>query len=122
MIDTATVNVAADHVKEVGEWSRKIIEVYMTWYTFFASSNVLAMGWIFGSEVPPDMKPMLRPICVLFAILNLLGVVSTGMVASATGFRIPEFEGLIHWAGWANGLALGGFAIVWTICFWKLRK
>jgi hypothetical protein len=22
---------------EIGEWARKIIEVYMTWYTYFAS-------------------------------------------------------------------------------------
>ncbi|WP_263377233.1 hypothetical protein [Granulicella aggregans] len=105
---------------EVGEWARKIIEVYMTWYTFFASSNVLAMGWIFGSEIDQSVRPMLKPICILFAILNVLGAISTGVVGSSVGPQIPEFKKLIYWAAGANGFALLGFVVVWWVCYKRL--
>jgi hypothetical protein len=72
----------------------------MTWYTFFASSNVLALGWIFGSEISEDVKPMLRPICLLFAVLNGLGAISTSMVGVTVSRVVQEdqasmFHGLI---------------------------
>ena len=120
-------NVLASATTETGEWGRKVIEVYMTWYTFFASSNVLALGWIFGTEISPDVKPMLRPICFLFTGLNVLGAISTAMVGISVGQLVKAdgqaaiLHGLIIWAAIANGIALIGFAFVWEICRRKLR-
>ena len=51
-----------DEAKDIAEWSRKINELYMSWYTFFASPNVLAMGWIFGSKNQESLVPKLSPI------------------------------------------------------------
>lgn len=36
---------SAAEIQEIGEWGRKITEVYMNWYTFFVTANLLVMGW-----------------------------------------------------------------------------
>jgi hypothetical protein len=121
-MDISTADSVIKTTNEIGEWSRKIIEVYMTWYTFFASSNVLAMGWIFGTTVEDKVKPMLKAICFLFFVLNLLGAISTGVVGYTVGAHVPlDFQHLIWWAAIANGIALLGFASVWLYCRAKLQ-
>lgn len=118
-MDTGTVITIVDKYKEVGEWSRKIIEVYMGWYTFFGSSNVLALGWIFGTKIDNSVKPMLRPISFLFCTLNALGTMSTLFVGFAVSRNAGEYSSLIKFAALANSVALLGFAFVWVRC-WKL--
>jgi hypothetical protein len=99
---------------DLAEWGRKIIEVYMMWYTFFMTTNVLLLGWFAGRDSRHyDAKPM-TAVSVLFVILNLLGSVSTGFVAYSVGGQAPDpYKLLIHWAGVANIGGLFGNVFLW---------
>jgi prolipoprotein diacylglyceryltransferase len=104
--------IAAD---DVAEWGKKIIEVYMTWYTFFMTSNVVIMGW-FASKDSKEFDPKpLTAVSYLFIVLNLFGVVSTLMVSRSVGQHAPEvFQPLIFWAGYANMGGLLGNVFIWA--------
>jgi hypothetical protein len=108
----------------INEWSLKIIEVYMSWYSLFVASNLVVLGWIFGTKIDESVKPMLPPIVVLFCSLNVLATGSTLYVGYATASTAPNpaFHGLIWWAAAINSIATLGFAIVWGICLGKLRS
>jgi hypothetical protein len=103
-------------VSETGEWARTIIEVYMIWFTFFLCSNMLAMAWVCGRKIEDGARQMLRPVCILFFVLNILGTISTAVVGRTVGPMVPEFSALIGWAAFANGLGLVGFGLVWLLC------
>lgn len=109
--------------KTINEWSLKVIEVYMSWYSLFVASNLVVLGWIFGTKIDESVKPMLPPIVVLFCSLNVLATGSTLYVGYATAPAAPNpaFHGLIWWAAGINSIATLGFAIVWGICLRKLR-
>lgn len=110
--------------KTVDEWSLKIIEVYMSWYTYFISSNIVVMGWIFGSKIEDSVRPMLSPICLLFAVLNVIATVSTIAVAFTVKNASPNsaFQSLILWSALANSIATLGFCVVWLICRGKIKN
>lgn len=107
---------------DVAEWGRKIIEVYMAWYTFFMTSNVVLMGWFASRDSKDfDTKP-LTAVSLLFIGLNLLGSVSTAMVARSVGKQAPcVFQPLIFWAGVANVGGLLGNVFIWAYLI-RLRK
>lgn len=107
---------------DVAEWGRKIIEVYMTWYTFFMTSNVVIMGWFAGKDSKDfDPRP-LTAVSRLFILLNLFGIVSTAMVARYVGQQAPDvFKPLIFWAGVANIGGLLGNVFIWVYLI-RLRK
>jgi hypothetical protein len=47
MIEGAAMMVGGS---EDGEWARKIAELYMNWYTFFVTANILMLGWFYSKE------------------------------------------------------------------------
>jgi hypothetical protein len=98
-------------VTEVGEWSRKIVEVYMQWYTFFVTANLLIMGWFYSKEIKTSTP--IVPIARLFQFLNILGAISTGVVGYFVSRQIAEFSTLIRWSAFSNGIGLLGIAYVW---------
>jgi hypothetical protein len=101
-----------------GEWGRKIIEVYMTWYTFFVTTNFAAMGYLFTKDFRNLEARGIRLFAGLFILLNLLGCGSTIMVGRSTG-RVapPEFGQLIHWAAVANTIGLLANVACWVYIF-----
>ena len=83
--------------KEIGEWGRTITEVYMTWYTFFVTANLLVMGWFYSKDVS-NHKPLI-PVSLLFLCLDILGAFSTGLVGYYMAKEVPaDFRGLVAWA------------------------
>ena len=111
-----------EQLKDASEWGQKIVEVYMTWYTFFVTANVAIMGWFFGRESHHhDPKPLIA-ISALFMFLNVLGCATTLLVASTVGEVVPAgFKTLIRFAGYANGAALAGNVVVWGFLLRTLR-
>jgi len=106
---------------EVGEWGRKITEVYMQWYTFFVTANLLIMGWFHSKEVKADGRSALVPVARLFQFCNVLGAISTGMVGWYVSLVADRFATLVRWAAISNGLALVGTAYVWGRIIEKAR-
>ncbi len=108
-----------------GEWGRKIIEVYMTWYTFFVTTNFASMGYLFTKDFRNLETRGIRFFAALFILLNLLGVGSTVMVGQSTG-RVgvapAEFSSLIHWAALANTIGLLANVACWVYIFTTARK
>jgi hypothetical protein len=99
--------------KELGEWSRKIVEVYMQWYTYFLTSNLLVMSWFYSKENGGADTRNLVLIARLFQCLDFLGTVSTVMVGYYVSRAVPDFSRLIVWAASANACGLLGIAYVW---------
>ena len=99
--------------QEIGEWGRKIIEVYMQWYNFFVTANLLIIGWFVSKDVKAQGRASLVPIARLFQILNLLGATSTGFVGFYVARDVQRYGALIHWAALSNALGLLGIAYVW---------
>jgi hypothetical protein len=99
--------------KEIGEWGRTITEVYMTWYTFFVTANLLVMGWFYSKDVG-DHKPLI-PVSILFLCLDILGAFSTGLVGYYMAREVPsDFRGLVAWAAGVTAIALLGVGSVWV--------
>jgi hypothetical protein len=100
-------------IQEIGEWGRKITEVYMNWYTFFVTANLLVMGWFFSKDVK-NHKPLL-PVSALFLSLNILGAFSTGLVGWYMASEVPpHFRGLVGWAAAVTAAALLGVGSIWV--------
>lgn len=114
---------APAEINEVSEWGRKIVEVYMTWYTFFFTANLVIMGWCFGKESRGHAHRPLIVISSLFFFLNLMGAVSTMRVGySVAPVAPPQFKWLIIWSAWINATALVGTAVVWLLLVLNLRR
>jgi hypothetical protein len=116
----------AIEINELSEWGRKIIEIYMSWYTFFFTANLVIMGWCFGKESrSQDRRPLIF-IAGLFSFLNLMGAVSTLKVGWSVAPVAPrQFQELIGWSARINASALVGTAIVWLLLIrtlWKKRN
>jgi hypothetical protein len=104
---------AALDTKEIGEWGRTITEVYMTWYPFFVTANLLVMGWFYSKDVS-DHKPLI-PVSILFLCLDILGAFSTGLVGYYMAKEVPaDFRGLVAWAAGVTSVALLGVGFVWV--------
>jgi hypothetical protein len=114
---------SSSNLGPLGEWPLKIVEIYMTWYTFFLSSNIIVMGWIFGTKIDDSVKKMLRPICWLFIVLNLFATASSIDVGWVVYPSVPNgsYKHLIFWAAFANAAATVGFAVVWRLCSRNLK-
>jgi F0F1-type ATP synthase membrane subunit a len=98
---------------EVGEWARKIAELYMTWYTFFVVANVVVLGWICGKGV--QSKEALRPLALLCVLLSLLTLGSTAMVGYTLHSVVAApFGTLIVFAAVANAVGLVGVMYAWA--------
>jgi hypothetical protein len=98
-------------VTEIGDWSRKIVEVYMQWYTFFVTANLLIMGWFYSKEI--KVNAPIVPLARLFQFLNVLGAISTGLVGYFVSGQVAEFSKLIKWSAFSNCVGLIGIAYVW---------
>lgn len=115
--------IIATDISDLGEWGRKIIEIYMTWYTFFVTANLVIMGWCFGKESRShDRRPLIF-IAGLFSFLNLMGAVSTMRVGWSVAPIAPaRFQNLIGWSACINASALVGTALVWLLLIRTLWK
>jgi drug/metabolite transporter (DMT)-like permease len=108
---------------EGGSWARTIIEVYMMWFTFFLSANIVAMAWIFRRRLDKVARSMVGPICWLLALANISTTASTFAVAAAVSPDAPgNYLPLIRMARTANSVVLIAFAVVWVVLWTKLRQ
>jgi hypothetical protein len=98
---------------EAQEWARKIVELYMSWYTFFVGANLLVMGWFHSKDV--KTSPSLNALSGLFAFLNICGVGSSIVLMRYLSGTVPELQTVIYFCGTANSIGLVGIAIAWTL-------
>jgi hypothetical protein len=94
-----------------GEWARKIAELYMNWYTFFVTANVLLLGWFYSKDAK-DYKPP-RQVGFIFLMLNVFGAASSNIVGFFLYREAGKFAFLMLWAGVVNSLGLLGIAYLW---------
>lgn len=96
------------------EWALKIVEVYMTWYTFFVTTNFAVLGYLFAKDARSLDSRAIRLLAVVFVIFNISGIGSTILVGGAAASSAPkEFQWLIHWATGANTVGLFGNTLLW---------
>jgi hypothetical protein len=97
---------------DIGAWGRSIAALYMVWYTFFVTANVVVLGWLCVREV--DRRRLL-PVVGLSVLLSLLTLGSTAMVGYVLHDVAPKpFGTLIVFAAVANALGLFGVIWAWT--------
>ena len=57
---------------------KQVLTSFMSWYTFFWTLNVVALGWLYASKEIQDPKAMLAHgrgyIYILFILLNLIAI------------------------------------------------
>src|ERR1700691_5693485 len=105
-----------------GEWSRKIVEVYMTWYTFFVTTNFAVMGYLFTKEAKEADLRGVRLLACLFIVFNLLGTGSTILVGVTAGETAPPvFHHLIQWGVGSNAVGLLGNVCMWGYIVYSRR-
>ena len=111
---------------DVGAWARTIVDVYILWFTFLVSSNILAMAWTHARTIAEDVRPLPSPIsgpmCWLLVVINVLTVCSTILVATTVRpYAPPGHDTLITWAAIANSIVVLGCAFVWFFYWSKLN-
>jgi prolipoprotein diacylglyceryltransferase len=97
---------------ESGEWARKIAELYMNWYTFFVTANILLLGWFYSKD-SKDQKPP-KPAGYIFLMLNLFGAITSNLVGYFLSHEAGRFGFLMIWAGATNSVGLLGIAFLWV--------
>jgi prolipoprotein diacylglyceryltransferase len=109
MIEIAATTVSGS---ENGEWARKIAELYMNWYTFFVTANILLLGWFYRKEAK-DHKPP-KPVGYIFLMLNVIGAITSNLVGYFLSHEAGKFGVLMIWAGATNSVGLLGIAFLWV--------
>jgi len=63
-------------IRELHEYTRRIVQLLVAWYTFFGTINYASMGWFAKSapEVGPNVR-LIQTIAVVFIVQNLLGII-----------------------------------------------
>lgn len=107
----------------IGDWGRKIVEVYMNWYTFFVTTNFAIMGYVFTKNPRFFDERAIRLLAGLFVLLNVLGSVSTITVGLTVSPTAPQnFRALIKWAALSNTVGLLSNALLWSYIVYSRRK
>ena len=99
------------------DWARKIGELYMGWYTFFITANLIVLGYFHSKDTKLAERKTLLPLCLLFAVLGMLGTASAFYIAKNIAVCVPRFSNVITYSVWANNCALWGIALFWM---WKM--
>jgi hypothetical protein len=63
---------------ELGGFLRLMLQLWIGWYTFFITANLVAIGMIFSAS--HRLGTFLQPIALLFAFVNCLAVAATSVV------------------------------------------
>jgi hypothetical protein len=109
-----------------GAWARTIIDVYMLWFTFLVSSNILAASWWYARTPESVVRSiMMTPVCWAMIVADLSTAAMTFVVASTVKPWAPHgFDELINGAGIANALVAIVFSLVWYLGWshWRHRE
>ena len=109
-----------------GAWARTIADVYMLWFTFLVSSNIVAASWWFARAPETVVRSiMLTPVSWAMIVTDLLTAAMTFVVAvTVKPWAPPNFEALINGAGIANAIVVIAFAVVWFLGWshWRHRE
>lgn len=68
-----------DQFKEINNHVRHVMQLLVTWYTFFVASNVVAIGWIATTDKTRLLTGNLMLGCGItgvFVTVNLLGIIA----------------------------------------------
>ncbi len=85
-----------DQFKEINNHIRHVMQLLMTWYAFFVTGNIIAIGWIATTDNSKFLKGNFIVGCGIIGVfisVNLLGVVallSTRNYFIKTNNRINE--------------------------------
>jgi hypothetical protein len=109
-----------------GAWARTIIDVYMVWFTFLVSSNILAASWWYARTPDGVVRSiMMTPFCWAMIVADLSTAAMTFVVASTIKPWAPRgFSELINGAGIANAIVVITFSVVWYLGWshWRHRE
>ena len=77
-----------------GAWARTIADVYMLWFTFLVSSNIVAASWWFARAPETVVRTiMMSPVCWAMIVTDLLTAAMTFVVAATVKpWAPPNFE------------------------------
>jgi membrane-anchored glycerophosphoryl diester phosphodiesterase (GDPDase) len=88
-------------IKEFHEYILNIVQLYITWYSFFMTVNFASMGWLATSYVQNKGGMLIYSVCGLFVIQNVLSMYSCYCVyktLSDYNARVSELERLSNFA------------------------
>lgn len=121
----------ADNIKQSHDYVRHIIQMFLTWFSVFATVNYAAMGWLATIWVSSGAKlspAMVWVISTMFVAQNILAILGTWEVwkaierqikaVSQIGNTVPQvfyFSALRLFA-----IALALTAIAWIAIGWFL--
>ena len=98
-------------------WARTIVDVYMLWFTFLITSNIIGASWWFARAPESVVRSiMLAPVAWAMIIADLVTAAMTFVVAATVKPWAPRnFYPLIDGAGFANAVVAILFAAVWFL-------
>jgi hypothetical protein len=75
------------------------------------TANLVALGWFYSKDArrPPQM------VCLVFAMLNVLGTGTTLLVGYFIRGEAGKFSSLVVWSSIINALGLIGIAAIWLV-------
>jgi hypothetical protein len=96
---------------ETAEWAKKIVELYINWYTFFITANLIALGWFYAKDSSRPPSGM----CFIFVIQNLLGIATSILIGYFIAPEAGKFFWLVVLCCLFNAIALTTIAAIWLI-------
>ena len=112
-------------LKQTHDYIRHIFQLFLTWFTFFATLNYAALGWLATSpKSPRDVSWLIEAIAVNFVAQNLLDALATRGVyvavnkleGIASKFEAPDK--IVPIAFYRGSVILIGVALIITAAIW----
>ena len=90
----STKNYLERQICEVHEYVRHIFQLLIAWFTFFATVNYAAMGWLATSTETVGNPNTLRLMAILFITQNVLGIRACFFILSYIGKSEEKLDSL----------------------------
>lgn len=117
-----------NRLRQIREYIRHLFQLFLTWFTVFATINYAALGWLAATKTDGTftVSPFAWPVAAIFIVQNVLGIIVSYMVRDALiSLKEKAFAlemkttivpiGLYSGAIWLIMLALAITAGVWGI-------
>ena len=113
-----------EDTRELNEWARHVSQAYVAWYTGFFAFNAAGVGYVSQSPAPRGGF-----LCLTFVLFNVLGVLSSLVVAlygRSVHNRLKSPVGpasplpILLWFATTSicGFSLVGMVAIWTRLAW----
>jgi len=111
----------SDEIKQVHDYIRHLFQMFLTWFTVFATVNYAAMGWLAALSPNAHLVSKAHLVAMVFIVQNLLALVCTREVWLALKMQAAKVggdDGVVPTQLYSRAIGLIAIAVGITALVW----